>query len=187
MSSEENSLWKVKEKVSCLKDNRTPKLAFKQQSGQKREKQKHCRGVNSDTGSLTVNRHSYVGAQTVWLTNHSHRWCQLAQKSVTSHRGGGSRGSRQFAEDGDEDERSREPSMSSSVWFLVALRLQIKYIKTADRHDNMQPNHVKLCCPCRVNTDITNKFMTSIITERQLFKPIRRVSDLRLNQSVICD
>lgn len=57
MSSEENSLWKVKEKVSCLKDNRTPKLAFKQQSGQKREKQKHFRGVNSDTGSLTVNRH----------------------------------------------------------------------------------------------------------------------------------
>lgn len=148
MSSEENSLWKVKEKVSCLKDNRTPKLAFKQQSGQKREKQKHFRGVNSDTGSLTVNRHSYVGAQTVWLTNRSHRWCQLAQKSVTSHRGGGSRGSRQFTEDGDEDERSREPSMSSSVWFLVALRLRIKYIKTADRHDNMQPNHVTSCCNC---------------------------------------
>lgn len=37
MSSEENSLWKVKEKVSCLKDNKTSKLAFKQQSGQKRE------------------------------------------------------------------------------------------------------------------------------------------------------
>lgn len=184
MSSDENSLWKVKEKVSCLKDNRTPKLAFKQQSGQKREKQKHCRGVNSDTGSLTVNRHSYVGAQTVWLTNRSHRWCQLAQKSVTSHRGGGSRGSRQFAEDGDEDERSREPSMSSSVWFLVALRLRIKYIK-----NSWSPwqHAAKPCCPCRVNTDITNKFMTSIITERQLFKPIRRVSDLRLNQSVICD
>lgn len=148
MSSEENSLWKVKEKVSCLKDNRTPKLAFKQQSGQKREKQKHFRGVNSDTGSLTVNRHSYVGAQTVWLTNRSHRWCQLAQKSVTSHCRGGSRGSRQFTEDGDEDERSREPSMSSSVWFLVALRLRIKYIKTADRHDNMQPNHVMSCCNC---------------------------------------
>lgn len=74
MSSEKkNSLWKVKEEVSCLKDNKTPKLTFKQQSGQKREKQKHLRGVNSDTGSLTVNQHSYVGAQTVRLTNHSHR------------------------------------------------------------------------------------------------------------------
>lgn len=151
----------MKEEVSCLKDNKTPKLTFKQQSGQKREKQKHLRGVNSDTGSLTVNRHSYVGAQTVRLTNHSHRWCQMTQKSVTSHRGGGSRGSRQFAEDGDEDERSREPSMSSSVRFLVTLLLQTEHTKTADRHDKTQPHHVKPCCPCRVKTDITNSWRAS--------------------------
>lgn len=50
-------------KGQLFKGQQNPKAG--QQSGQKREKQKHFRGVNSDTGSLTVNRHSYVGAQTV--------------------------------------------------------------------------------------------------------------------------